>query len=232
MTRTGNTSAGGSGPGEPRAISLPAPTHEHLAELERRSLLAEQARQLAHALRSPLSVIGLISETLQVDLAGDGDKRRRLDQVIEAVTKLSTTLTDTVSSARFADGPQQPVDVAAVAADIVQLHGGRAERDNEIRPVLIEPDGFEAAMMLALRLIGHGDGSNGGQPVLRCSTEQDSIRLVLSVDQEGRGAHLPGRLTPDRTLMVKAAERVARDHGGTLALESDQISFDFPLARV
>jgi signal transduction histidine kinase len=217
---------------DPVTAPHPSWTNEQLAELERRSLLAEQARQLAHSLRSPLSVIGLIGETLQIDLADDDDKRRRLEQVLGAVAKLSTILTENISNTRFADGPERRIDAAAVAANLVRLRGGRVETDGAARPILIDPDGFTAAILHSLHLLSAsapGQGGNGGEPrpLLRCSVGDGTLSLEL--EAAGAGAE-PAVLSQDRTLMIKAAERVARDHDGTLTLEPGRVIFRFPLA--
>jgi signal transduction histidine kinase len=217
-------------PGPP----YPSWTTEQLAELERRSLLAEQARQLAHSLRSPLSVIGLIGETLQIDLADDDDKRRRLEQVLGAVSKLSTILSENISNTRFADGPERRIDAAAVAADLVQLRGGRVETDGAARPILIDPDGFTAAILHALHLVsdsGPDHGGNGGSepmPLLRCRVHDGTLSLELEAVDLGTE---PTVLSQDRALMIKAAERVARDHDGTLTLEPGRVIFRFPIAE-
>jgi hypothetical protein len=214
-------------PGPPQ----PSWTTEQLAELERRSLLAEQARQLAHALRSPLSVIGLIGETLQIDLADDDDKRRRLEQVLGAVSKLSTILTENISNTRFADGPERRIDAAAVAAALVRLRGGRVETDGVARPILIDPDGFTAAMLHGLHLVSDsGQEHRGAEPIplLRCRAGDGTLSLEL--EAVGLGTE-PSVLSQDRALMIKAAERVARDHDGTLTLEPGRVIFRFPIAE-
>ena len=221
-------------PGQTAARRGSSWSRERLAELERRSLLAEQARQLAHSLRSPLSVIGLIGETLLVELGENDETRSRLDQVLGSVSRLSSLLSDTVNGTRFADGPQRPMDAAAMAADLVALHGGRAELNGARRLVLVEPDGFAAAILHALHLVcgaGAERDAAAGEPCPRLRTMAASGTLTLELSCDGaKTGQLPWLEGPDRVLMVKAAERVARDHGGSLTLEPGRAVFRLPAA--
>lgn len=220
------------------------PTRERLVELERRSLLAEQAREQAHSLRSPLSVIELVSETLQLELGADPGRVDRLQRVLDAVSTLSTHLARNVRANRFADGPNRPLDAASIAADVVIAFGGRvvghpAPHAAESRPadgerrVLIDHQGFEAALVHLLRLIGIGNTCNGvcaRQPLLRIEQNQRAQRLRLRLTSEGvPHASIPVERA-DYQLMLKAAERAARDSGGLLVLGEDHATFELPLA--
>jgi len=217
------------------AAQLARSQRERLADLERRSLLAEQARQLAHRMRTPLSVIELIGETLQIELRDDQAIADRLDPVIDAASRLATTLTDVVRSTRFADGHQRPVDAAGIAARLVLLHDGCIEDGTE-RPekwpkVMLEPTAFEAAIMHALRLIGVGSGDLGpGRSACPSLTRQaaDGVLLLRLVNSQGTDGGLPPERS-DRELMAQAAERVARDSGGSLNREGDAVTFVLPV---
>lgn len=238
-------SSGANNPSEKAASLGLDPTRERLVELERRSLLAEQAREQAHNLRSPLSVIELVSETLQLELGEDRGRVERLQRVLDAVSTLSTHLTQNVRANRFADGPNRSVDAASLAAEIVMAFGGRviddppshsaaAEQTDGDRPaVLVDHQGFEAALVHLLRLIGIGNTCNGvcaRQPLLRIEQDQHAQRLRLRLTSEG----VPQASVPveraDYQLMLKAAERAARDSGGLLVLGEDHATFELPLA--
>jgi hypothetical protein len=225
------------------------PTRERLTELERRSLLAEQARQQAHRLRSPLSVIELVSETLQLELGEDRGRAERLQRVLDAVSTLSTNLTQTVRANRFADGPKRAVDAAGVAAEVVLAFGGRiadataipaqaagqagAQAGEDGHAVLLDEQGFEAALVHLLRLIGIGSVCNGvcpQQPLLEVEQDQQKQRLRLHFKSEGESdAPVPAERS-DYRLMLKAAERVVRDNDGVLVLGTDHATFELPLA--
>ncbi|EGV31710.1 hypothetical protein ThidrDRAFT_1911 [Thiorhodococcus drewsii AZ1] len=211
------------------------PDRERLADLERRSLLAEQARQQAHHLRTPLSVIKLISETLQLDLFDDRSHRERLQRLLGAASTLSNGLSDAVRSTGFGDGPQQRLDGLAVAADVMRLHGGRVVTpDDGMRhstEIEIEPDSFEAALVHCLRFLGIGTDcgwSRGSVPVMDCEAGEGRLRLRLSVEG-GFSPDIPTERA-DLQLMALAAERCARDCGGTLTLTAESATFELPLA--
>lgn len=221
-------------------IALPLDfERERLSDLERRSLLAEQARQQAHHLRTPLSVIKLISETLQLELLDDRSRRERLQRLLAAASTLSTGLSDGVRATRFGDGPQQRLEVMALAAEVVQVFGGRvvsidgesAAADPGALDAWVERDSFEAALVHCLRLIGIGADCNGPcahQPILEY--RRGATRLTLRLSVEGQQQpQIPGERI-DLQLMALAAERTARDSGGTLTLTEDSATFELPLA--
>ncbi|NBC48848.1 MAG: hypothetical protein GVY22_12840 [Gammaproteobacteria bacterium] len=225
-----------------KAVDLD-PTRERLAELERRSLLAEQARQHAHSLRSPLSVIELISETLQLELGEDRERAQRIQRVLDAVSTLSTNLTQTVRSNRFADGPKRPVDAAGTAAEVVLAFGGRVadgvpsqgqQANGDGSSVWVDEQGFQAALVHLLRLIGVGHACNGvcaQQPILEVERDQDGQRLRLRLTSEGRSDDPVPTERADYWLMLKAAERVARENDGLLVVGLDHATFELPLAH-
>lgn len=224
------------------------PTHERLTELERRSLLAEQAREQAHRLRSPLSVIELVSETLQLEIGDDRGRAERLQRVLDAVSTLSMKLTGNVRSNRFADGPKRPINAANIAAEVVLAFGGRVDAGagaslpvedaagamEEASVVLADEQGLQAALVHLLRLIGIGNACNGAcaqQPVLRVERDQDAQRLRLRFTSEGNPeAPIPTERV-DYRLMQKAVERIARESDGTLVLGEDHATFELPLLR-
>lgn len=222
------------------------PRREHLAELERLSLLAEQAREQAHSLRSPLSVIELVSETLQLELGDDRGRAERLQRISDAVSALSTKLTQTVRSNRFADGPKRPVDAARVAAEVVRAFGGRlvdagAQRSGngrdggaEAAEVWVDEQGLEAALVHLLRLIGVGYACNGRcpqQPRLHLEADRAAGRLRLHLSSAGEPEAPVPTERADYRLMARAAERVARDNGGVMVVREDRATFELPLAE-
>ncbi|MFP4280040.1 MAG: hypothetical protein ACLFQI_08595 [Halochromatium sp.] len=222
------------------------PHHERLAELERRSLLAEQAREQAHRLRSPLSVIELVSETMQLELGEERSRAERLQRVLDAVSTLSMNLTQIVRANRFADGPKRPLDVVRVAAEVVFAFGGRldagasmyladAERPaQDAAVVLTEEQGFRAALVHLLRLIGIGNACNGTctqHPLLSVERDRPAQRLRLRLLSEGEpDLPIPAERA-DYQLMLKAVERVVRESDGALVLGQDHATLELPLAQ-
>lgn len=233
-------------PWEKVALSDLDSNHERLTELERRSLLAEQAREQAHTLRSPLSVIELVSETLQLEVGEDRGRAERIQRVLDAVSALSMNLTQTVRANRFADGPKRPVEAARLAAEVVLAFGGRIDVETSMHLedaaragedtsfVLAEEQGFQAALVHLLRLIGIGNACNGvcaQQPSLSVEQDHHTHRLKLRLISEGDpDIPIPAERA-DYQLMLKAVERVVRNSDGALVLGPAHATLDLPLAR-
>jgi hypothetical protein len=227
----------GSVPDETAAGLELNPTLERLTDLERRSLLAEQARQLAHRLRSPLSIIGLIAETLQLERQDDANRADRLARIQAAAGSLAAELAGTVKSTRFGDGPRRRLEPAVLAADVIRAFGGEVltapmAAAGEHATALVEPASLEAALVHMLRLVGVGTDYNGvcaQRPVLRAESRNGELLLAISVT----GTEPPDtpRERADLRLMAKAAERVAKDHGGSLTLGADSATLRLSLAH-
>lgn len=208
------------------------PVLERLADLERRSLLAEQARRQAHRLRTPLSVIDLITETMQLEGQQDPQRAERLARIHSAAGSLATELSDAVKSTRFGDGPRRQLDPLALAADVVRAFGGEVTTQAADGATLsLEPSSLEAAVVHALRLVGVGTDCNGvcaQRPVLHAERRDGEILLTISA--AGSAPPDTPRERADLRLMAEAAERAAQDHGGSLALGADSATFRLPLA--
>ncbi len=205
---------------------------DRLAELERRSLLAEQARQLAHRMRTPLNVIELICESLQIELQQDEEQVARLESALDAVSRLATILSETVKSNRFVPGPQRALDAAGIAARLVRVHQGTVGCFDAAQPrplVVLEPRAFEAAIMHCLRLIGLSPGRGACNLSLSCDLSDD--RLSLSLRAQGDGDLDSACLGADPTLVLQAAERIVRDIGGTLSLAEGTATLRLPIAE-
>jgi signal transduction histidine kinase len=224
-------------PAGARAGRLAGPNQrlERLLDLERRSLLAEQARQQAHTLRSPLSVIDLITETLRLDSTDDPVRVERLGRIHGAAASLAQGLSDSVNATRFGDGPRYLADVSLLARDVVQAFGGEVashetawEQGTDM--VELEPASFEAALVHALRLIGVGTEacpSGDRRVVLRREQHDGVLRLSLKAISPNP-PELPSERV-DLRLMALAARRAAEDLGGSLVLEPNQVLFELPV---
>jgi len=211
------------------------PALERLIDLERRSLLAEQARQQAHRLRTPLSVIDLVAETLLLDGEDDAARAERLERIHSAAGTLAAELADAVRSTRFGEGPRRRLDPVALAAHVVRVFGGQvtmtpAPAEKGASLALVEPASMEAALVHALRLVGVGTDCNGvcaQRPTLHAERRNGELLLAIAV-VGAEPADTP-RERADLRLMAKAAERVAQDHGGSLTLGAGSALFRLPL---
>lgn len=94
----------------------------------------------------------------------------------------------------------------------------------------VEPASLEAALVHAMRLVGVGTDCNGicnQRP--RLEVEHCNGEVVLAIST--RGAQ-PADTPRDRSvmrLMAQAAERAASDHGGSMTLDPDTVTFRLPL---
>jgi signal transduction histidine kinase len=222
-----------SGPERRRAGAGINPALERLTDLERRSLLAEQARRQAHQMRTPLSVIELIAETMQLESQADERHAERLGRIKAATGELATELSAAVSSTRFGEDARRSRDPAGLAAEVVSTFGGEVATGAAQVPqatLLVDPASFEAALVHALRLVGVGTDCNGvcaQRPVLRVERREGELLLIITA-RGAKPADTP-RERGDLRLMAQAAERAARDHGGRLYLAPDSATFRFPL---
>jgi len=229
---------GGSGrpaPDERNDASGLNPTLERLTDFERRSLLAEQARQQAHRLRTPLSIIDLIAETLQLEGELEPGRAERLARIQSAAGSLANELSTTINATRFGDGPRRPLDPAVLAAEVVATFGGQVATAPAECPAAItmpvEPNSLEAALVHAMRLVGVGTDCNGvcsQRPMLSVECSNGDLLLVISA--VGTVPADTPRERSDLRLMAQAAERVANDHGGSLTLAADKVTFRLPLS--
>lgn len=207
------------------------PQLERLTDLERRSLLAEQVRQQAHRLRTPLSLINLVAETLQLQAQSDAARAERLARIQGAAGSLANELSVAVSAVRFGDGPRQLLDPARLAAEVVSTFGGEVVTASARTTISAEPASLEAALVHAMRLVGVGTDCNGicaQRPTLEVQRSNGDLLLVISA-RGSQPADTP-RERADLRLMAQAAERVANDHCGSLTLGPDKVTFRLPLA--
>jgi hypothetical protein len=212
-----------------------SPTLERLTDLERRSLLAEQARQQAHRLRSPLSVIDLIAESLQMESQADARGTERLARIKSAAEKLAIELSDTVRSTCFGAGIHRPGNPVALASRVVYAFGGEVVTPAAELPQMtlpVESEILEAALVHALRLVGVGTDCNGvcaQRPSLSIERRDGDLLLIITVQGE-EPADTP-RERSDLRLMELAAGRAAKEHGGSFVLGPESATFRLPLSN-
>lgn len=209
------------------AVSAQA-ERRRLDELACRSLLAEQSRQLAHSIRTPLSVIDLISETLQLELKEDADKSERIGQILSASGRISLALTEGLRAAVFPESEPQIIDVWTLAARLTRQQGGLVEAEGDVTEgacqARIAPDAFEAAILHGLGLVAEG----GRSPVLSLQRRHDRMSLLLTAKAAVPGDPKTERL--NRRLMRQVIERVARDADGSCRCAPGLVELELPLA--
>lgn len=126
------------------------------ADLECQALVAEQARELAHRLRSPLGAIDLVCETLVMEQP-DSALAERMQVVLRASAKLKQALDETVSAAVPRWPARQRMDLADACARFAEAEGldYAATGQGPIWIAAAAPDG-ELALWQALTLVRLG----------------------------------------------------------------------------
>lgn len=143
-----------------RDDAQPCRSRKPHADLECQTLVAEQARELAHRLRSPLGAIDLVCESLVLEQP-DSEIAERLQVILRASAKLKQALDETVSTAAPRWPARQSMDLVAACARLAEADGLDYAPDGQA-PVWIAaapPDG-ELALSQALSLarLGSRDG--------------------------------------------------------------------------
>jgi hypothetical protein len=98
--------------------------------------------------------------------------------------------------------------------------------------VLVDEQGFEAALVHLLRLIGIGNACNGAcgqRPLLRVEHDGNVQRLRLYFTSEGTAAPPVPTERSDYRLMLDALERLVRDSDGVLVLGQDHARLELPM---
>jgi hypothetical protein len=143
--------------GDAAAVRGAAP----LAEFECRLLIAEQARQLAHRLRSPLGAIDLVCESLVLEQP-DGELAERLQVALRASAKMKQALEETVSSVAPRWSIDTPLELSAVYDQVAQASGVASERPDPA-PIWINAPAEECELALWQALVLARQGSRAGQ---------------------------------------------------------------------
>ncbi|MBK1650359.1 hypothetical protein [Rhabdochromatium marinum] len=216
------------------------------ADLECQALVAEQARELAHRLRSPLGAIDMVCESLALEQP-DSEITERLQVVLRASAKLKQVLDETVSAVVPRWPTHRSMDLAAACSQFADADGLNYAPNTQA-PVWIAaapPDG-ELALWQALSLARLG--SRNGQVRLdliareftrgtttggATATELES-RAELSLTPMNPLGPLDERLDGEMPLQslaflrLKRLRRFAAEQGGVLEIEPSRLLLRLP----
>lgn len=170
--------------------------NERAASAERLAMLGRIAAGLAHEIRNPLGSISGSIELLR-EAPGLSEEDRRLCDIIQREAgRLNHLVTDMMDLARPRRPEPEPVDVAALARDVVEL-ASRSERsgagdvevvyDGPPSPVWGLCDGAQMRQVL-WNLVRNGVQASGAGSRVRVSVrEPTGDRVLFAVTDSGPG---------------------------------------------
>jgi two-component system sensor histidine kinase HydH len=204
-----------------------------LEERKRREELAQSARSFAHEVRNPLAAIGAASQVIQRE-ACEPPQRLRLAKAIESeATRIAGLVLEYVER-RQAPSSQQPVDVPALLAEVVEVNllasPARERISIECASTLprVRADGArlkQVVLNLVLNAVNATD--TGGD--IRLAATPDAGGVALRVSDTGCGiaeADLPRIFDENFStkrgggLGLPIARRIVEAHGGAIRVES------------
>ena len=226
---------------ELRAMEDAVQRSERLADLGRLSA------GLAHELRNPLASMSGCIELLRTSASLGQEDRRLMDIVLREATRLDDLVTRFLQFARPAPVRRRPADVAAMAAETLEVFANdpaavrvRLERQLVPTPLECDPDQLRqllwnllanAAQAVASR---EGDAADpagrqaAGRIRVTCAPEEGGARITVEDDGPGIApADLPRIFVPFFTtkalgtgLGLATVQRIVDGHGGVVAVES------------
>jgi len=211
-----------------------------LRRSERLTALGMLSAEIAHEIRNPLTVMRLLTDTIGEGLPEGDPRRQDLDVMREKVGHMEGVVSRVLSLARSQSGAFKPVDLAAVARQVVLLirlkleqAGVACEVDaSPVLPLVEAEAGQIQQVYLNLLMNALQATSSGGslRVVLRAEEVAGAPCVVVRVRDTGSG--IPDAIQPrifdsfftgreDGTgLGLAIVKRILRAHRGDIAIES------------
>jgi len=208
-----------------------------LEQQRRRSLesLGLAAAGLAHEIRNPLGAIRGYTQLLH-EQAGDAESRERAGLMLPELDRVAERLEEFLGFARKRKPAASPVDLAALAAEVVALFTPDADAAGtalvlerpEDGPV-VEGDAAELKELITNLVLNALQACTGGGKVT-VHTAQTAAGAEVTVADDGQGIRpedLPRLFEPYFTtkdrgsgLGLAISRRIAEDHGAKLTLKN------------
>lgn len=213
--------------------------------LEQQLLRAEKlasvgiiASGIAHEIGTPLGVVRARAEFLQGKLPPDTAEVAGLQIIVEQVDRISRTIQQVLDFARVKPAQRQPVPVAAVCANVVELLRFQFEAKGVAVEMTVPPDlpdvlanADELQQVLINLLMNSLQATEAG--VVRLTAAVADGRLCLAVEDQGCGIPIENRhrvfdpfFTTKRRgqgtgLGLSIVAQIVRNHDGALSLDSE-----------
>jgi two-component system NtrC family sensor kinase len=199
------------------------------------------AAGVSHEIRSPLSVIMIVAETLAEDLTADSDPdtRQMLDDALDAANRIALILQDLSSLARPVDDPIAPTDLHAVAASAARLAGYKLGPNASlaVAPFAVPLVSGNGARLVQLVLNLVVNAARASRPdaknEIRVDARVDGEDVVLTVADTGTGMSEATRARLFEPFFTTGGGRggtglglticrsIVERMGGTIAIESE-----------
>ena len=201
---------------------------------ERQAAVGRLAAGIAHEIRNPLTSLSGAIQLLEPDIEDD-----RLVRIIRReVDRLNQLVTDFMQASRPRKLAPQPTDLAALIEGVVETFGHDQRYQERVRvqvscqsvgEVLVDP---EQLRQVIWNLVLNAAQAMPGGGCVRVSLSQIGERLRIMVVDEGSGipqADLQkvfdpfySRKTGGTGLGLATVDRVAREHGGEVWVQSEE----------
>lgn len=224
---------------------------EDVAELRRlRRIRAEFIDNLSHELRTPITTVGLLTETLARDADAAGDQvpakmRERIGKLEVETGNIAQMVSELLDLARIESDPREfrfeDVDLGRIATSAADRLRPFAERQGVALDLLVEPDlpaisGDEARLAQVFANLIHNAvkfSDHGTRVLVSVSRMGDDVQAAVADHGIGIAPADQGRIferfyKADRTrssgggtgLGLAIARHIVEGHGGTIRVES------------
>lgn len=207
---------------------------------ERLTALGMLSAEIAHEIRNPLTVMRLLADTIGQGLAEGDPRREDLDVMREKVAHMEGVVSRVLSLARSQSGPFRPVDLAAVARQVLLMlrlkleqAGARAEvAAPAALPAVAGDPGQLQQVLLNLLVNALQAMPSGGAITVSLAVERGASGDVLAARVADTGGGISADVLPrifesfftgreDGTgLGLAITKRILRAHRGDIAVES------------
>jgi two-component system, NtrC family, sensor histidine kinase HydH len=209
---------------------------ERAERAERLAALGRLAAGLAHEIRNPLGSIAGSIDLLRSARGLSSDDQKLCDIIAREASRLNDLVTDMVDLSRPRRPELAPVDVAALAHDLVELaaRSGRSVSDVEVlyegpSSLIVQADGAQLRQ-LVWNLVRNGVQASGAGKPVRVVLEEGQGSVLLSVidrgvgiDDEARSRLFDAFFTTrshGTGVGLAVVKRIADEHGFAIEVDS------------